>query len=286
MTADKPPTFVLSLSCPDRIGIVHAVAGTLAEHGYNILESKQFDDRLSGRFFMRVEAEQLLSDRGDVRPALAELAARFEMEWDWHDVSEQPSLLLLVSRFGHCLHDLLYRQSVGSLRVRIPAIVSNHTDFEPLAKAHGIDFHHLPITPATKLAQEKEMLELVDSYQIDLVVLARYMQILSPETTHRLAGRIINIHHGLLPSFKGARPYLQAHERGVKVIGATAHYVTDVLDEGPIIEQVVQSVDHAMTPEDLAVVGRDIECQALSRAVTWHVERRVLLNGNKTVVFA
>lgn len=282
---DGPESYVLALSCPDRIGIVTAVSGALADHGYNILESKQFDDRLSGRFFMRVEVEALRPASHDVTETFSELGSRFDMEWSWHDSDERPRLLILVSRFGHCLNDLLYRYSAGSLRVRIPAIVSNHTDFEPLAKSHSIDFHYLPVTPETKAEQEEAVLRLAERYEIDLVVLARYMQILSPELTNRLAGRMINIHHGLLPSFKGARPYRQAYERGVKVIGATAHYVTDLLDEGPIIEQVVQPVDHSMTPAHLAEVGRDIECQALAHAVSWHVEHRVFLNGNRTVVF-
>lgn len=279
--------FVLTVACPDRVGIVHAVSGLLAERGYNIVESKQFGDRESGRFFMRVQVEALGQAASDhvTTEALETLAREFDMDLRWHNVAERPAVLVLVSRFGHCLNDLLYRYQVGSLPVRIRLVVSNHPDFEELALSYGVAFRHLPVTRQTKAAQESQILELVEEHEVDLVVLARYMQILTPETTARLAGKAINIHHGLLPSFKGANPYRQAYDRGVKVIGATAHYVTEDLDEGPIIEQAVQWVDHAMSPEQLAVVGRDIECQALARAVGWHAEHRVFLNGARTVVF-
>ncbi|MHB1988383.1 MAG: formyltetrahydrofolate deformylase [Acidimicrobiales bacterium] len=280
-------SFVLTLACPDRLGIVHAVSGLLAGHGYNIVESKQFGDPQTGRFFMRVQVETVtpLTTMVQLRRELGDLGHRFAMEWGWHDSRVRPSLLVLVSRFGHCLNDLLYRYSVGALRVHIPAVVSNHPDFADLVRSYGIAFYHLPVTPESRSVQETRILALADEHGADLVVLARYMQILTSETAAKLSGRAINIHHGLLPSFKGANPYKQAYERGVKVIGATAHYVTEQLDEGPIIEQIVQPVDHAMSPADLAVVGRDIECQALGRAVTWHVEHRVFLNSGRTVVF-
>jgi len=211
------------------------------------------------------------------------------MSWQLHDMSERPRMLVLVSRFGHCLNDLLYRHGIGALRAEIPAIVSNHPDFADLAASNGIEFRHLPIDesdPAGKDRQETALLQLIDALAIDLVVLARYMQVLSPKVVGRLEGRAINIHHGLLPSFKGAKPYQQAFDRGVKVIGATAHYVTSDLDEGPIISQAVASVDHAAGPERLAAIGRDVECRALARAVEWHLEQRVFLNGAKTVVFS
>ena len=288
-TGGKEPTgsFVLTLACPDRIGIVHAVSGLLAEHGYNIVESQQFGDGETGRFFMRVHVASVRSrDSSDeLHGALSELGRSFEMDWGWHDLSYRPKLLILVSRFGHCLNDLLYRYRIGALPVRIPAIVSNHTDFDALADSYGIPFHHLPVTPETKSVQEADVLEIAERNEVDLVVLARYMQILTAGTAKHLSGRAINIHHGLLPSFKGAKPYRQAYDRGVKVIGATAHYVTEQLDEGPIIDQAVEAVDHTLSPSGLAAVGRDLECRALARAVTWHVSHRVLLNGNRTVVF-
>lgn len=279
--------YVLTLSCPDRVGIVHAVSGLLAEHHWNITESQQFGDRSTGQFFMRVavDRDEEGSDPAAVGDALGVLAAAFSMSLGWHDAGARARTLVLVSKQGHCLNDLLYRYRIGAIPVEISAICSNHPDFGPLAASYGIDFHHLPVTPETKPAQEAALLALVDELEIELVVLARYMQILSPELARALEGRAINIHHGLLPAFKGAQPYRQAWERGVKVIGATAHYVTDELDEGPIIEQVVHAVDHSMGPDALAALGRDLECQALARAVSWHVERRVFLNGSRTVVF-
>ncbi len=285
---EHPPNFVLTLACPDRVGIVHSISGLLADHGYNIVESQQFGDRRTGRFFMRVQSEATTKAAlgSEVTASLRGLATDHEMEWGWYDTTERPSVLILVSRFGHCLNDLLYRWRTGILPIDIRAIVSNHPDFASLAATYAVDFRHLPVTPDTKPAQESEICALVDELQIDLVVLARYMQILSDETSSRLAGRAINIHHGLLPAFKGAKPYHQAFDRGVKVIGATAHYVTQHLDEGPIIEQVVSSVDHTMSPDRLARVGRDLECQALARAVGWHADHRVFLNGDRTVVFA
>jgi formyltetrahydrofolate deformylase len=276
---------VLRLSCPDRMGLVAAMGAFLLEHACNIVESAQFRDPDSNRFFMRVSFE---SDRGEVpalREAFTAVAARFDMAWEIHDLAVKQRLLLMVSRFGHCLNDLLYRYRLGALPVEIPAIVSNHRDFYRLSAEHDIPFHHLPVTPEDKPRRERQLLDLVEEHRCDLVVLARYMQVLSADTCARLEGRAINIHHSFLPSFQGARPYSQAHDRGVKLIGATAHYVTAALDEGPIIEQDVARVDHASTLEDCVNTGRDVECAVLARAVKWHVEHRVLVNGNRTVVF-
>lgn len=279
--------FVLSLNCPERIGIVHAVSGCLLEHGCDIVESRQFDSPRSDRLFMRVHfaarAEPVTRER--MRASFAQVAQRYRMSWELHDVDERTRVLLMVSRFGHCLNDLLYRWSTGQLKVDIPAVVSNHPDFEPLVRSYGLPFVHIPVTRDTKAHAEARLLELLAEQQVDLVVLARYMQVLSDELCKRLEGRMINIHHSFLPSFKGARPYHQAFDRGVKVVGATAHYVTPELDEGPIIDQEVIRVDHTHGPDDLAVVGRDAECLALARAVQSHVEHRVLLDGQRTVVF-
>ncbi|MEU4576958.1 formyltetrahydrofolate deformylase [Nonomuraea sp. ATR24] len=276
--------YVLTLSCPDRPGVVAAVAGLLARHGCNITESQQFGDREQARFFMRVQFTATLPG-DEVRAAFAALAPEFGMQIQLRDTATRPRVLIMVSKFDHCLNDLLYRVRSGSLDVEIAAVVSNHPDLRPLTQSHGIDYHHLPVTPDTKPRQEAEVLALVEHYRIDLVVLARYMQVLSEDLCAKLAGRAINIHHSFLPSFKGARPYHQAHGRGVKLIGATAHYVTSDLDEGPIIEQEVARVNHSHSPEDLAAIGRDVECTALARAVKWHAEQRVLLDGHKTVVF-
>ncbi len=280
------PRFILTLSCPDRPGIVAAVSGSLAEAGCNITDSAQFGDSASGTFFMRVSfSTPLETTSAALRKVMQPVFERFEMRADIHDLKVKPRLLIMVSKFGHCLNDLLYRHRIGALAVEIPLIVSNHMDFYQLAASHNIPFHHLPVTPDTKTRQEARLLELIEENRIDLVVLARYMQVLSSAMCERLKGRAINIHHSFLPSFKGARPYHQAHERGVKLIGATAHYVTDQLDEGPIIEQEVARVDHAMNPNDIIAVGRDVESLVLARAVKWHVEHRVLMNGNKTIVF-
>jgi formyltetrahydrofolate deformylase len=277
---------ILTISCPDKTGIVAAVSGFLAGQALFITESSHFGDPLTGRFFMRTvfDASSVRSLDG-LRTEFAAVAARFAMEWRIDDAARRDRVLIMVSRFDHCLNDLLYRYRTGALTVDIPAIVSNHPDLAPLAEWHRVPFHHLPVTPATKAAQEAKLLRLIDDLDIDLVVLARYMQVLSPELCRSLRGRCINIHHSFLPSFKGAKPYHQAHARGVKLIGATAHYVTTDLDEGPIIEQAVERVDHTRTPEDLVAIGRDIESLVLAHAVRWHVERRVLLNGSKTVVF-
>jgi formyltetrahydrofolate deformylase len=279
--------FILTLSCPDQVGLVHAVTTFLVSHSGNILESRQFDDRLQDRFFMRVHFD--VSDPGisleALRTGFGPVSQAYGITWQLHDASTPTRTLIMVSKFGHCLNDLLFRKSTGALNIDIPAIVSNHRDFEPLAQSYGIPFHHIPVTRDTKAQAEARMLELVRELDVDLVVLARYMQILSDDLCKQLDGKAINIHHSFLPSFKGARPYVQAHERGVKLVGATAHYVTPDLDEGPIIEQDVVRVDHSREPDELVTIGRDVEAQVLARAVEWHSQSRVLVNGHCTVVF-
>ena len=278
--------FILTLACPDRTGIVYRVSGLLFELGCNILDSQQFGDDETGRFVLRVHFDLPASSaQQDLRDKLGALAADYGMEWHIHDARVKPRLLIMVSKQGHCLNDLLFRVSSGQLHAEIASIVSNHEDYAGLAASYGIPFHYLPVTADTKLEQEKQVLALVEHERIDLVVLARYMQILSDPMCRALEGRAINIHHSFLPSFKGARPYHQAHARGVKIIGATAHYVTADLDEGPIIEQDIERVDHSMTAQAFTQVGSDVESLVLSRAVRWHVEHRILLNGSKTVVF-
>ena len=281
--------FVLTLSCEDRIGIVHAVTGFLVEHECNIVDSAQFGDPDTRRFFMRVAFTHPHDDRAEsveaLRTAFAATASRFGMAFEIRDLAILPRMLIMVSAYGHCLNDLLYRQRSGDLLVDIPAIVSNHQDFAALAGSYDIPFHHLPVTADTQAAQEAALLEIVQRERIDLVVLARYMRILSASTVDALSGRAINIHHSFLPSFKGAHPYAQAYARGVKLIGATAHYITSALDEGPIIDQDVARVDHASTVADYVAIGRDIECMVLARAVKYHVAQRVLQNGPRTVVF-
>jgi formyltetrahydrofolate deformylase len=287
--------YVLTLSCPDRVGIVHAVAAYLHQAGCNVLDSQQFGDRIvegPGRFFMRVHVETVPGapvTYESLYGGFAPVAAEFGMEWELHDTAVQPRVLIMVSKAGHCLNDLLYRRAAESLRIDVPLVVGNHPDLAPLAAAHGVPFEHVPAgapgDPVAAQRSEGRLLDLVSELSIDFVVLARYMRILSPELCAKMSGRIINIHHSFLPSFKGARPYLQAHAHGVKVIGATAHYVTADLDEGPIIEQEVARVDHSDSPEDLAAIGRDAERVALARAVRWHAEHRVLLHGRRTVIF-
>lgn len=279
--------YVLTISCPDKQGIVHAVSSYLFITGCNIEDSQQFGDRDTGLFFMRVHfsAEQPVTVE-KLRASFAAVGDAFSMDWEIHRADERMKIVLMVSKFGHCLNDLLFRSRIGALPVEIAAVVSNHTDFRELVESYGIDFRHIPVTRDTKAAAEGELLELVRAEGVELVVLARYMQVLSDDLCKALSGRIINIHHSFLPSFKGAKPYHQAHARGVKLIGATAHYVTADLDEGPIIEQEVERVGHEVTPEQLVAVGRDVECQALARAVKWHAEHRVLMNGHRTVVFA
>ncbi len=287
--------FVLTLSCPDAKGIVYAVSGLLYQAGCNIVDSQQFGDVQSedgtGLFFMRVhfEAPAYLSGPGTLAQLFTNVREQFRMEASFHSLAHKPRLLLMVSKHGHCLNDLLFRAQSGQLDIEVSAIVSNHPDFAELAAGYRVPFHHLPLpagaSAEAKRAQERQVEALASELQVDLVVLARYMQILSPEFCTFLKGRAINIHHSFLPSFKGAKPYYQAHDRGVKLIGATAHYVTADLDEGPIIEQDVERVDHSLSPEEITAVGRDVESVVLARAVRWHVQHRVLMNGHKTVVF-
>ncbi|MCA1953417.1 MAG: formyltetrahydrofolate deformylase [Hyphomicrobiales bacterium] len=279
---------VLSLSCPDRPGIVAAVATHLFEAGYTILDAQQFDDAQSGQFFMRVVfGAATATAAADPVPAFGALAVRFGMRWRITPRAHRPRVMILVSRFDHCLADLLYRWRIGELAMEIVGIIANHPR-ETYAHLDftGLAFHHCPVSKATKLEQESAIWDLIRAAETDLVVLARYMQVLSDGLAAKLAGRCINIHHSFLPGFKGAKPYHQAHERGVKLIGATAHYVTSDLDEGPIIEQDVERISHRDTPEDLIRKGRDIERRVLARAVRYHLENRVILNGGKTVVFA
>jgi len=278
----------LALSCPNRPGIVAAVSRHLFDNGADIREAHQFDDDETGRFFMRVRfalVENVVSLDG-LKNGFATVAERFSMDWQLRSRDEVPRVLILVSKFDHCLADLLYRWRIGELRMEIAGIVSNHPR-ETFAHHDltGLDFHHLPTTRDTKREQEQRILAIVDESRAELVVLARYMQILSDEMSAALSGRCINIHHSFLPGFKGAKPYHQAHGRGVKLIGATAHYVTADLDEGPIIEQDVERISHHDKPDDLVRKGRDIERRVLSRAISWHLDNRVLLNGDKTVVF-
>ena len=278
--------FVLILSCPDRPGIVHAVSGFLVEHGGNIVESQQFGDALTDRFFMRIGFTAGDGhDAGSLHADFGAVAQRFGMEYELWSAQAPYRTLLMVSKHLHCLNDLLFRASTGALQVEIPVVVSNHRDAEPLVRSYGLDFLHLPVTPDTKADAEKRLLEVVEETGTHLVVLARYMQVLSDDLCRQLSGRAINIHHSFLPSFKGARPYHQAFDRGVKLVGATAHYVTADLDEGPIIEQDVIRVDHTYDQDQLVAAGRDVEAQVLSRAVRWHTQSRVLLNGERTVVF-
>jgi formyltetrahydrofolate deformylase len=277
---------ILTLSCPERIGIVAAVGAFLLEHEFNIVASGQFGDEATRSFFMRVSFEAgKRSEPGELKEQFAAVATEFGMQFAFYDASAKERVLLMVSKLGHCLNDLLYRYRIGALPIHIPAIVSNHRDFYRLAAAHDIPFHCLPITPENKAKQEEKLLELFHEESCELIVLARYMQVLSPQMCDTLKERVINIHHSFLPSFQGAQPYRQAHERGVKLIGATAHYVTEDLDEGPIIEQDVARVDHAMSIDDFTAVGRDVECVVLARAVKWHAEHRLLLNGSRTVIF-
>ena len=280
------PRYVLTLSCPDQPGIVAAISACLMEQDCNITDSAQFGDPESGRFFMRVSFSAPAGMAQEtIEATFAPLFKRFDMAAQIHDLETRPRAVILVSRFGHCLNDLLYRHRIGALPIEVPAIVSNHRDYYQLAASHDIPFHHLPATAETRARQEGRLLELFEEERADFLILARYMQVLSDNLCSKLEGQAINIHHSFLPSFKGARPYHQAHERGVKLIGATAHYVTKVLDEGPIIEQEAVRVDHAMSAADLVAAGRDIESLVLARAVKWHAEHRILLNGNRTVVF-
>ncbi|MEV0698048.1 formyltetrahydrofolate deformylase [Saccharopolyspora sp. NPDC050389] len=278
-------TFTLTLSCPNRTGIVRAVSGYLFERGCDIGEHRQFDDSVRDRVFMRTQVTAPDgTDLEKMSREFAPVAAEFQMTYEF-TANSNARILVMVSKLGHCLNDLIYRWRAGSLGADIVAVVSNHQDLHPMAESAGLPFVHVPVTPDAKEAAEARLLQLVDEYDADLVVLARYMQILSDETSKALYGRAINIHHSFLPGFKGAKPYHQAYDRGVKLVGATAHYVTSDLDEGPIIEQEVIRIDHTYDARALQTVGRDAEALALSRAVRWHCERRVLLNGQSTVVF-
>jgi formyltetrahydrofolate deformylase len=277
--------YILTLSCPDKPGIVHAVSGFLLERGGNIEEAAQYNDHDTGLFFMRVAFACGQLTEADLRLQLKLFADAFQMRWELHASSKPMRTVIFVSREGHCLNDLLFRWKSGLLPVDIAAIISNHRDFYQLAASYNVPFHHVPMAGDAKAKGEARQYEIIESERAELVVLARYMQILSDDLCRKLSGRAINIHHSFLPSFKGAKPYYQAHDRGVKLIGATAHYVTADLDEGPIIEQDVARVDHAHTVERLTAVGRDTESQVLARAVKWHTEHRVLLNGHKTVIF-
>ncbi|KAL3417707.1 formyltetrahydrofolate deformylase [Phlyctema vagabunda] len=283
--------FILTLSCPDRAGIVHAVTGFLAQHNLNIVDSQQFGDATSKKFFMRVHfapvegSSEASTSAEDLRKSFEQTAQSMSMDFELSSVAQKPRVMIMVSKIGHCLNDLLFRQSISQLGIEVPLIISNHPDFEPLAATYKIPFHHLPVTAATKTEQEERILELVKEHKIDLIVLARYMQVLSPKLCSVMSGKIINIHHSFLPSFKGAKPYHQAYDRGVKIIGATAHFVTSDLDEGPIIEQNVVRVGHALSPKELTMEGSNVESNVLATAVKWVTEKRVLLNGHKTVVF-
>ncbi len=276
--------WILTLSCPDQPGIVHAVAGMLAEHGGNITESQQFGDPTSGLFFMRVQVESTAS-RDELTTAMAQVADQFTMTWTLDVVGRRIRTLIMVSKAAHCLVDLLFRERSQHMPIDVVGVVGNHRDLEDIATFYGKPFHHVPVTKDTKAEAEATLRGLVKELDVEVVVQARYMQILSDELCRDLSGQIINIHHSFLPSFKGAGPYRQAHDRGVKIIGATSHYVTGDLDEGPIIEQDVERVDHSRTVEDLVGIGEDVERRTLARAVRWHAERRVLMDGRRTVVF-
>lgn len=279
-------SYVLTVACKSTRGIVAAISGYLAEKGCNIVDSSQFDDLETGKFFMRVS---FISEEGASLEAITDgfrpVAEKFGMEADIYPDGQRMKTLLMVSRFGHCLNDLLYRWKIGALPINIVGVVSNHFDYQKVVVNHDIPFHHIKVTKENKPKAEAQLMELVETTGTELVVLARYMQVLSDDLCRKMSGKIINIHHSFLPSFKGAKPYHQAHERGVKLIGATAHYVTADLDEGPIIEQETERVSHALTTDDFVAAGRDIESRVLARAVKYHLEGRVMLNNHRTVVF-
>jgi formyltetrahydrofolate deformylase len=278
--------FILNVTCPTCRGIVAAIATHLADNGCNIIDSAQFDDVDTGRFFMRVTAvSETGSTLADIRAGFEDVAAKLEMDYDFHDAGENMKVILMVSRFGHCLNDLLYRWRIGALPIDIVGVVSNHLDYQKVVVNHDIPFFHVPVTKANKAEAEARLRDIVRDSGAELIILARYMQVLSDTLCKELSGKIINIHHSFLPSFKGANPYKQAHQRGVKLIGATAHYVTADLDEGPIIEQDIVRITHAQSPEDYVALGRDVESQVLARAVHAHIHRRVFKNGNRTIVF-
>lgn len=278
--------YILRIDCPDRSGIVAEVAGALRDHDCNIEDSAQFFDRLSGRFFMRTVFRPLDG------PAMAQaflksfarIAEHFSMVWHVNAAAEKPRTLILVSKADHCLNDILYRWRTGHLPIDIAAVVSNHPDIAPVVEERGLPFVHLPVSDATRTEQEAQIMAMIDGANVELVVLARYMQVLSAQMCDRYPGRIVNIHHSFLPGFKGARPYHQAWERGVKIIGATAHFATRDLDDGPIIEQETTRIDHTMDPARLQILGQDIECRVLSRALSCYCERRIFLHGNRTII--
>lgn len=279
------PEYVLTLACPDAPGIVHAVSSFLLEQGGDILDSKQFGSRLESHFFLRIHfAADQASELEALEAAFGPVARKFTMQWSLRAYGTRHRVLIMVSKFEHCLNDLLFRARIGELPIDIVGVVSNHTDHKGIVEWHGIPFFHVPVTAGSKPAAEAQLLDIIDRLDVELVVLARYMQIFSDDLTRRLEGRAINIHHSFLPSFKGARPYHQAHARGVKTVGATAHYVNADLDEGPIISQQVVEVDHTFGPAELVAAGRDTECKALSNAVRWHCEGRVFTHGNRTIV--
>ena len=278
--------YTLTVKCPSTRGIVAAIATYLAERGCNIIDAAQFDDILTGNFFTRISFEpETGATLPDLIAGFGRVAEPFAMDFAFHDEARRKKAVIMVSRFGHCLNDLLYRWRIGALPIDIVAVISNHLDYQKLVVNHDIPFHHVKVTKDTKARAEAQQMEIIEDTGAELVILARYMQVLSDEMCREMSGRIINIHHSFLPSFKGAKPYAQAHLRGVKLIGATAHFVTGDLDEGPIIEQDVERVDHAMDAETLTAIGRDVECVVLARAVKWFVEHRILKNGDKTVVF-
>ena len=280
--------YVLTVSCPEANGIVRAVSDFLFQRGATISDAAQHRDPVIDRFFMRVEFEEVEADLPSAEKLDEDfllLAKQFDMEWSFFDVRKRPRVLLAVSTHGHCLTDLLHRWSSGALPADVVGVISNHEAMRGISEWYGLDFHYLPVTPDTKEQQEDAMMDIIREKQVDLLALARYMQILSPRMCEMMAGRAINIHHSFLPGFKGANPYRQAYLRGVKIIGATAHYVTTDLDEGPIIEQAVERIDHNFDIDELVQIGRDAECAAFARAVKWHCEHRIIVNGNKTVVF-
>lgn len=295
-TTVSPAEHVLTVDCSESPGLIHAISGFLFEHGCDIIDIKQYGDTAQRHFFMRVHfssgssssqasrAVQQTFSTDELRRDFTPVAEQWQMNWQLKPQGRKRRVLVMVSKMGHCLNDLLFRTRTGDLPVEIVAVVSNHPDQQGLVEWHGIPFFHVPVTKDTKPEAEARLLDIVDRFDVELVVLARYMQVLSDELSNRMAGRVINIHHSFLPSFKGAKPYHQAYERGVKTVGATAHYVNAELDEGPIISQQVIEVDHTYTPDDLVAVGRDAECAALRNAVRWHCEGRIVLLGNRTVI--
>ena len=281
-----PSEYILTLTCPDRKGVVHTISGVLLQHEGNIIDSSQFGDENTGLFFLRIHFSlETPEDLPKLKASLQALESSMGMQWTIAACEKKMRVLIAVSRLGHCLNDLLFRWENNLLPIEVCAVFSNHEQLKPMTSQRSVPFFHQPVSEDNRVAQENALLRLIDELDIELVVLARYMQILSPAICDKLSGRVINIHHSFLPSFKGAQPYKQAHERGVKLIGATAHYVTNQLDEGPIIEQDVERVSHALSPSELSQMGADIESRVLARAVKWHAEHRILLNGSKTVVF-